>query len=382
MIIQKQSQLNEICEKLAQQPYITVDTEFLRDKTYYSKLCLVQIAAKDIDPVALDPIATDLDWAPFYNLMQNEDVLKVFHAARQDLEIFFQENGTIPTPLFDTQVAAMVCGYGDSIAYARLVGDLTDGQIAKNAQFTDWSRRPLSEKQLTYALNDVTYLRDVYEILSKQLEEKGRIDWVKQEMKILTNPETYIMRPEDAWKRVKIRSDKPQVMAVLQKLAEWRETLAITKNLPRGHIIKDDVLANIALYMPKNKDAMSRIRGVPANITKGKHGPVLFDLIHQALNMPKDKWPKIESRTPFPNELSAALEMLKLLLKINCAENNVATKLVANNKDLEKIALEDYDDVLSMKGWRFEIFGQDALALKEGKISLGLKNNKIHKFTV
>jgi len=276
----------------------------------------------------------------------------------------------------------MVCGYGDSIAYARLVADLTKGQIAKNAQFTDWSRRPLAEKQLTYALNDVTYLRDVYEILSKQLEEKNRVHWVDQEMKILTDPETYIMRPADAWKRVKIRSDKPQVMAVLQKLADWRETMAMTKNLPRGHIIKDDVLANIALYMPKNKDAMSRIRGVPANITKGKYGPIIFDLIHEGLNMPKNKWPAVSKNAPFPHDLSPTLEMLKLLLKINCAENNVASKLVANNKDLEKIALDNYDEVLAMKGWRFEIFGQDALALKDGKISLGLKNNKINKFEV
>jgi len=315
-------------------------------------------------------------------LMQNESVIKVFHAARQDLEIFFQESGEIPTPIFDTQVAAMVCGYGDSIAYAKLVADLTDGQIAKNAQFTDWAKRPLSEKQLTYALNDVTYLRDVYEILSKQLEKKSRVNWVKQEMEILTDPETYMMRPSDAWKRVKIRSDKPQVLAILKNLAEWRETMAISKNLPRGHIVKDDVLANIAIYQPKNKDALSRIRGVPANITKGKYGPIIFDLVKDALNSPKNKWPVPQKHVPLPNELSPLLEMLKLLLKINCSENNVAPKLIANNKDLEKVALGENEDVLCMKGWRFEIFGQDALALKEGKISLGLKDNKIHKFEV
>jgi len=270
MIIQNQSQLNDICTQLAKKSYLTIDTEFLRDKTYYSKLCLVQLAAEGIDPVALDPIATNLDWAPFYELMQNENVIKVFHAARQDLEIFFQESGEIPTPIFDTQVAAMVCGYGDSIAYAKLVADLTDGQIAKNAQFTDW----------------------------------------------------------------------------------------------------------------KNKDALSRIRGVPANITKGKYGPIIFDLVKDALNSPKNKWPVPQKHVPLPNELSPLLEMLKLLLKINCSENNVAPKLIANNKDLEKVALGENEDVLCMKGWRFEIFGQDALALKEGKISLGLKDNKIHKFEV
>ncbi len=382
MIIQTQEQLNNICDALSKKEYLTIDTEFLRDKTYFSKLCLVQLAAKGVDPVALDPIATDLDWSPFYDLMQNQNVLKVFHAARQDLEIFFQENDKIPNPIFDTQVAAMVCGYGDSIAYARLVNDITGEQIAKNAQFTDWSRRPLSEKQLTYALGDVTHLRDVYETLSARLKKQNRIHWVEQEMDILTNPETYIMRPCEAWKRIKIRSDKPQVLAVLKNLAEWRETLAVTKNLPRGHIIKDDVLANIALYMPKTKDAMSRIRGVPANITKGKHAPVIFDLIQQALNMPKDKWPMVQKRKPFPNDLSPKLEMLKLLLKINCSQNNVASKLVASNQDLENIALDNFDAVNSMKGWRFEVFGSDALALKNGEISLGLKNNKIHKFKV
>ncbi len=382
MIIQTQEQLNNICDTLSSKPYLTIDTEFLRDKTYYSKLCLVQLAAQGVDPVALDPIATDLDWTPFFDLMQNQNVLKVFHAARQDLEIFFQEKGKIPSPIFDTQVAAMVCGYGDSIAYARLVGDITGQQIAKNAQFTDWSRRPLSEKQLTYALGDVTHLRDVYETLTARLKKQNRIHWVEQEMDILTNPETYIMRPSDAWMRVKIRSDKPQVLAVLRNLAEWRETLAISKNLPRGHIIKDDVLANIALYMPKTKDAMSRIRGVPANIIKGKHAPIIFDLIQQALNSPKEKWPTVQRNKPLPSELSPTLEMLKLLLKINCSQNNVASKLVANNQDLEKIALDDFDDVNSMKGWRFEVFGSDAIALKNGEISLGLKDNKIYKFNV
>jgi len=204
MIIQTQKELDAFCDVLSQKPYITIDTEFLRDKTYYSKLCLVQLAAQGVDPMALDPISTDLDWTPFDALMENKNVLKVFHAARQDLEIFFQQNGKIPTPIFDTQVAAMVCGYGDSIAYARLVNDITGNQIAKNAQFTDWSRRPLSEKQLTYALGDVTHLRDVYESLAARLKKQNRTHWVEQEMDILTDPETYMMRPIDSWQRVKI----------------------------------------------------------------------------------------------------------------------------------------------------------------------------------
>lgn len=382
MIIQTQEQLNEICQKLSQKPYITIDTEFLRDKTYFSKLCLVQLSADDIDPVALDPIATNLDWAPFYDLMKNQKVLKVFHAARQDLEIFFQEADFIPSPLFDTQVAAMVCGYGNSIAYSRLVGDITGTQLAKNAQFTDWSRRPLSEKQLTYALNDVTYLRDVYKSLSASLEEQGRKKWVDEEMAILLNPETYINRPEEVWKRIKIRSDKPKVLAVLRELAAWREERAVAKNLPRARIVKDDILANIALYMPKDKEAMSRIRGLPGDIASGKNAPVIFKLIEKALKSSPDSWPQVKRGEPLPQHLSPLVEMLKLLLKVNCSQANVAPKVVASAKDIDALAREDHTDSAVMKGWRYKLFGKDALAMKKGQIALGLKDGNLHKYKI
>lgn len=380
MIIKTQQELDQICAKLAEKPYITIDTEFLRDKTFYSKLCLIQLAGPDIDAVAVDPIEFNLDWTPLNDLLHNKDVLKVFHAARQDLEIFYQLNGKIPHPIFDTQIAAMVCGYGDSIAYNKLVQDITGHALAKNAQFTDWSRRPLSDKQLTYALDDVIYLRDVYLKLDARLKEQKRDHWLKQEMEILTSPETYEMPLETMWKRIKIRSDKPEVLAVLRDLAIWREELARKKNIPRKRIIKDEALADIAVYLPKNTEGLSRIRNVPRDIAKGNTGKTLINIVAKARKSPKETWPKIEKKKPFPKELTPVLEMLKLLLKINCSESDVAPKLVANVSDLEEITVQNNANNKLMSGWRYEIFGQDAIALKQGKITLGLKDGKIHKF--
>lgn len=380
MIIETQEHLAEICAQLAQKPYITIDTEFLRDKTFYSKLCLVQLCAEGMEPVAIDPIEYDLDLTPFNDLMHNENVIKVFHAARQDLEIFYQMNGKIPHPIFDTQVAAMVCGYGDSIAYNKLVTDITGQQLEKNAQFTDWSRRPLTDKQLTYALNDVTYLREVYEHLEARLKKQKRHHWVEQEMDILTSPETYEMPVEEVWKRIKIRSDKPEVLAILRELAIWREELARKKDIPRNRIMKDEALADIAMYMPKDVGGLSRIRNVPKDAVKNHIGETLLKLVKKAQKSDKATWPKVKRGAPFPRDAVPVLEMLKLLLKINSSEAHVAAKLIANVSDLEEMATSDKPQCLAMKGWRFEVFGQDALDLKNGKITLGLKNGKIHKF--
>ncbi len=380
MIIQTQDQLNEICAKLSEKPYLTIDTEFLRDKTYYSKLCLIQLAGPDVEAVAVDPIEYKLDWAPLDALMQNENVLKVFHAARQDIEIFYQMNGVIPHPIFDTQVAAMVCGYGDSIAYNKLVEGITGHALAKNAQFTDWSRRPLSSKQLKYALDDVIYLRDVYESLDAQLKKQKRDGWLKQEMDILTSPDTYEIPLDTVWKRIKIRTDKPEVLAILRELAKWREETARTKNVPRNRIIKDDALADIAVYMPKNNEGLSRIRNVPHGMTRGDNATKLLSIISKARQSNKDTWPKVKRGKSFPKEATPILEMLKLLLKINCSEADVAPKLIANVSDLEEIAIEDKPDCSAVRGWRLEVFGKDAIALKNGEITLGLKNGKIHKF--
>lgn len=380
MIIKTQDELDRICAKLATKPYLTIDTEFLRDKTYYSKLCLVQLAGPDIDAVAIDPIEFDLDWTPFNTLLQNESVIKVFHAARQDLEIFYQMNDIIPHPIFDTQVAAMVCGYGDSIAYNKLVEGITGTALAKNAQFTDWSRRPLASKQFKYALDDVIYLRDVYESLDKQLKKQKRDGWLKQEMDILTSPDTYDIDFDTIWKRIKIRSDKPEVLAVLRGLAKWREEQAQQKNVPRNRIIKDDALADIAVYMPKDSEGLSRIRNVPRDMMKGDKAKNLIDIVSRARKSNKDTWPKVKRGKAFPKDATPILEMLKLLLKINCSEADVAPKLIANVKDLEEIAAADTPDCNAVKGWRMEVFGRDALALKKGEITLGLKDGKIHKF--
>ena len=381
MIIQTQQELEALCADLAQKPYITIDTEFLRDKTFYARLCLIQVAADGIDAHAIDPIATDLDWTSLNDLLHNEKVLKVFHAARQDLEIFYQMNGKIPSPIFDTQVAAMVCGYGDSIAYNRLVENITRTALAKNAQFTDWSRRPLADKQISYALDDVTYLRDVYKSLDNQLKKQKRDHWVKEEMAILTNPDTYEMPVETIWKRIKIRSNKPEVLAVLRELAMWRELRAREKDIPRGRVIKDDALADIATYMPKNVEGLRRIRSLNGDIAKGKLGKVIIERVQKARKSPKDTWPTPPSKIPLTKSAIPTLEMLKTLLKINCGQENVATKLIANNDILEQLCLPKVPTDLSvLKGWRYEIFGKDALDMKEGKLMIGLENGKIKKF--
>ena len=381
MIIQTQDELAAKCAELAKGPYVTVDTEFLRDKTYFSKLCLLQMAGPEVDAFAVDPIDTDLDWSPVWELMRNENVLKVFHAARQDMEIFYHDMGGLPHPIYDTQVAAMVCGYGDSIAYNALVQQTTGQQLEKNAQFTDWSRRPLTKKQLHYALDDVTYLRGVYENLHAELQRRGRESWVFEEMEILTSPDTYAITPERAWERIKIRSSKPEILAILQKLAAWREEDAIERNVPRGRILRDDTLADLALYKPNSLDGLLRVRSLPKDLAKGKVGQKLLDLIGSVKDMDKADMPSREPRLPVPKNAQAALEMLKLLLKINCSEADVATKLVSGKDDLELLAMEENPDVPALKGWRREVFGEDALALKTGKLALALKNGEIHKIT-
>lgn len=379
MIIKTQEELKQVCTALAQKPYITIDTEFLRDKTFYSRLCLIQLAADGIDAVAIDPIEFDLDLTPFHAVMENQAVIKVFHAARQDLEIFYQMTGKIPTPIFDTQVAAMVCGYGDSIAYNKLVQDVTGKTLDKNSQFTDWAQRPLSTKQITYALDDVIYLREVYEKLNARLQEQNRVAWVEQEMEILTNPQTYELAIEDAWKRIKIRSDKPVVLAALRELAGWREELARKKDIPRGRILKDEALADIAVYMPKDIEGLLRIRNVPKDIAKSQTGKVIVDLVQKAIKSPKETYPIVTHKDVFPKDAVPTLEMLKLLLKINASEADVAAKLIASVEELEDIATQENPNNKVMKGWRFEIFGKEAMALKQGRLFLGVKDGVIFK---
>lgn len=379
MIIKTQKELDALCARLAGKQYIALDTEFLRDKTYYARLCLLQVAADGVDAVALDPIETDLDWTPFIALLDDPNIIKVFHAARQDLEIFHDLYKRLPHPVFDTQVAAMVLGYGDQVAYHALVRDLTGHDLEKSSQFTDWSRRPLSEKQITYALDDVIYLCQIYEKLEKKLKDKKRVHWVNEEMAHLTSPKTYESYPENAWQRIKIRNPKPEALAILKALAAWREKEAQSRNIPRGRLVKDEALADLSLYKPKDLDGLLQVRTLPNDVAKGKLGPVLLKLIADARASDKSKWPKPEEKEPFPKKAQAALEMLKMLLRINASGNDVAAKLVATSDDLERLAVEDEPDIPALSGWRREIFGEDALALKSGRVALKLDRGRIVK---
>ena len=380
MIIQNQTELNAFCAALAQGPYVAVDTEFLRDKTYFPKLCLLQMAGPNVEAGAVDPIAFDLDWTPIKKLMANPDVLKVFHAARQDLEIFYHWFGTLPAPLYDTQVAAMVCGFGDQVAYNGLVRELTGQELEKNAQFTDWSRRPLSPRQIRYALDDVVYLRAVYEKLHARLLAKGREQWVFEEMGILNSPRTYQNPPEESWKRIKIRSDRSDVLAVLKALAAWREEEAVRRNVPRGRIFKDETVADIAMFKPRSEDDLLQIRSLPPDTARGKFGKIILEIVDKTLNSPRDGWPQAARKDSFPKGAQATLELLKMLLRINCMEADVAAKLVADADDLERLAVEETPDIPALTGWRREVFGEDAMLLKRGELFIGLKNGKLYKY--
>ncbi len=382
MIIQTQDQLNTLCAALSTCPYLTIDTEFLRDKTYFPKLCLLQMAGPGVDAAAVDPLLPGLDWEPVRQLMANDKVLKVFHAARQDLEIFYHLYKVLPTPIYDTQVAAMVCGFGDQVAYNALVRELTGHELEKNAQFTDWSRRPLSPKQIRYALDDVVYLREVYEKLHARLVKQGREQWVFEEMSILNSPRTYQNPPEESWKRIKVRSDKSDVLMVLKALAAWREEQAVARNVPRSRILKDETIADIAMYKPRDEDSLLQIRSLPSDIARGKIGRQVLEIVVAALDSPRENWPKMPRREAFPKNAQGTLEMLKMLLRINCAEEDVAAKLVADSDDLEAIATEANPDVPAMHGWRFEMFGRDALDLKAGKIALRLEKGRVKKVAV
>ncbi|MCB1782705.1 MAG: ribonuclease D [Alphaproteobacteria bacterium] len=374
--------LSALVKTLSKKPFITIDTEFLREKTYYPKLCLIQISDPEKNAVAIDPLADGMDLSPLYDLLENPKVLKVFHAGRQDLEIFYNLTGKVVSPFFDTQIAAMVCGFGDSVGYENLVRTITGQSIDKSAQFTDWSHRPLSERQIKYALGDVTHLCDIYLHLAEALDARGRRGWVMQEEEVLADPKTYENDPYGAWRRVKIRSPKPQSLAVLREIAAWREEQAQERNIPKNWAMRDETLADMAAQAPKSVEALKKIRGVSADMANGRTGKILLERIKTALSSPREDWPKPERKEALPPQLQACADILKMLLKVQSAEHEVAPKLIASQDDLEKIALSDAADVPALKGWRREIFGQDALDLKNGKLAIGLKGDKIMKYRV
>ncbi len=371
--------LDKAITTLETAPFVTVDTEFMRESTYWSKLCLIQMASETHEYI-IDPLAENIDLGRFYELMTNEAVVKVFHAARQDVEIFHNQSGKIPRPLFDTQIAAMVCGYGESAGYETLVREIVNQQLDKSSRFTDWSRRPLSEKQLTYAIGDVTHLRIIYHTLKQSLEENNRMHWLDEEMKILTSPETYELKPEDAWKRLKFRGNNKRTHSVLIALAHWRETLAQKHNVPRNRILKDDGLYEISTHPTRSTGDIARLRGVPRGFDRGPYAKSLIEAVASGLERKFDTLPEIRNKNHLPNGLGPTVELLKVALKICCEEHNVAQKLIATVSDLEQIAADDKADVKALKGWRRELFGDNALKLKHGKLMIGIANGKAKLF--
>ena len=374
-LITTSDQLAAACARFATHPFVTVDTEFLRETTYYPLLCVAQIASTD-EAIVIDTLAPGLDLKPLFELMANERVLKVFHAARQDIEIVWHMAGLIPHPIFDTQVAAMVLGYGDSISYDQLVQRITGDQLDKSNRFTDWSRRPLSDAQISYAASDVTHLRDVYLALDAQLQKRGRADWVGEEMKILTSPDTYRAEPDKAWQRLKTRVRKPKDLAILIEVAAWREREAQSRDVPRGRVLKDDALGDIATQGPSTLERLATLRSLPKGFERSRWGQDVIDAVNRGLERDHKTLPQLERPRQNSNG-SAIVELLKVLLRMTSEQNAVAAKVIATVDDLEAIAADDRADVPAMQGWRREMFGDKALDLKHGKLGLAIDRGRV-----
>ena len=364
--------LSAFVERLRGQPYVTVDTEFMRDRTFGPKLCLVQLAGAG-EAVAVDPLAPGIDLAPLVALMDDPTILKVMHAARQDLEIFFRLAGRLPEPFYDTQIAAMVCGFGEEVAYETLVNEIARARLDKASRFTDWARRPLSPAQLAYAIGDVTHLRTIYEQLSRRIAAAGRESWVAEELRYLLDPMLYQPDPADAWRRLKPRTRDRRFLAIVQRLAAWRERVAQQRDLPRNRVLRDDLVLEIAASRPTTVEALRALERV--SLDRGSAQAVVAE-IAAALALPEAALPVIEPPRHLPRGVGPLIELLRVLLKLRAEENDVAQRLLANGDELEAIALDDDADVPALKGWRREIFGKDALALKRGEITLGVRNRR------
>ncbi|MCC5956948.1 MAG: ribonuclease D [Natronohydrobacter sp.] len=381
-LITTTEQLADFCALAHAAPYVTIDTEFLRERTYYSKLCLLQMAlpgpegAESGPAVLVDPLADGISLAPFYTLLRDESTVKVLHAARQDLEIFYIEGGTLPRPLFDTQIAAMVCGFGDQIGYETLVRKLAKGNIDKSSRFTDWSARPLSEAQLRYALADVTHLRVVYEKLARRLSETGREAWVAEELATLNDPETYVTRPEEAWKRVKTRNDSARFLAILRELAAFRESHAQSRNIPRSRVYKDDALLELAALKPKTADDLGRTRLLLREARRGDIAQGILDAVQRGVECPVKDLPQAENGRENMQVNPALADLLRVLLKAKSDQTDVAAKLIASAADLDALAA-GLRDVAALRGWRAEVFGTEALKLCEGKLGLAVRGDKV-----
>ena len=374
-LITTTAELAAVCRRMASHPFVTVDTEFLRETTYYPLLCVAQMATPE-DAVVVDALAPGIDLAPFYALMADDKVMKVFHAARQDIEIVWHAAKLIPHPIFDTQVAAMVLGYGNSISYDQLVQRITGDTLDKSHRFTDWTRRPLSDAQLRYAVSDVTHLRDVYLALVDDLKKRGRADWVQDEMRVLTSPDTYRMEPDNAWQRLKTRVRKPKELAVLIEVAAWREREAQTRDVPRSRVLKDDVLADIAVQAPTTIERLKNLRSLPKGFERSRWGEAIVAAVSRGLERDPKTLP-LQSRFQPAANGAAIVELLKVLLRMVSESHHVAAKVIATVDDLERIAADDNADVQALTGWRRELFGEKALALKHGKLALAIEKGRV-----
>jgi ribonuclease D len=375
-IVDTTAGLEQLASEFENAPYIALDTEFMRDQTYWPKLCLMQAAAPDGPAAIIDPLADGMDLTPIYRLIGKPDLVKVLHAARQDIEIFWHQGDVIPDPLFDTQIAAMVCGFGDSASYETLVRKLTNAELDKSARFTDWSRRPLSARQLEYALGDVTHLCQVYESLARELQRTGRESWVKEEIEALKSEDLYELDPANAWKRLKPRTTNKRFLGVLAVIAAWRETEAQTRDVPRNRIIRDEALLEIAAHPPDSAEGLERIRAVPKGFAASRAGKALLEAIAAGLQAPPPK-PLDLGRTRRNREPSpSAIDLLKTLLRLRAEDAKVAARLIASSDDIERIAAFEDEGVPALHGWRAEVFGNDAIAFREGRLGLALEKGE------
>lgn len=378
LLITNTKELNKACKKLNKAKFLTVDTEFIRERNYWAKLCLIQVASLK-DEFIIDPLAEGIDLASFYELLINKKILKVFHACRQDMEIFFMEmKGKLPAPIFDTQIAAMVCGYGEQVSYEHLVNSVTRKNLDKSSRFTDWAQRPLTEKQLDYAISDVTHLRDIYIKLSKDIESKKRGTWIKDEMKVLTSKDTYKPDPEDSWKKIKINTNNRRTLGILKALAAWRELTAQKLDIPKSRVLRDEALSNIALNPPKIQKDFGTMRGLPGGLAENTLGKEIMEAIKRGQTLKNKELPERKKSEVMPSGLAPSVELLKVLLKMKSEESGVAHRMIANNSDLEQLAAyKEKAEVPALSGWRLKLFGADALKLLNCKLSLSLEDHKV-----